>query len=268
MQRQRSFKLAECAVGLLVAVLFLSPCPASAENTENDRRIRLTLGPQLVPSFPGSAKVSLSPYVGVSMANGDEPFSFSAPDDGASIALYKHDGLSVGPIASLTGKRRSRDAGGLSRVSTTVNLGGFVRYEFERNFRVSAVVQQGINGHRALSAMLGADYFARDGDRWLWSIGPRLTLATNRYARVYFGVTPNEASATGIPAYFPRGAFTAAGIAAGARRQLNSRFGLAAYAKYDRLLGDAAHSPVVSRFGSRNQWSGGIALSYTFAMKR
>ena len=158
--------------------------------------------------------------------------------------------------------------GGLSRVPLTVELGGFVRYEFERNFRVSAVVRQGVNGHRALIGMLGADYFDRDGDRWLWSIGPRLTLATNRYARVYFGVTPSEAALTGIPAYSPRNAYTAAGITGGVRRQLNSRFGLAAYAKYDRLLGDTANSPVVRRFGSRNQWSGGVALSYTFAVKR
>ena len=40
------------------------------------------------------------------------------------------------------------------------------------------------------------------------------------------------------------------------------------YAKYDRLLNDAADSPVVRRFGSRDQLSGGAALTYTFFVGR
>ncbi len=40
------------------------------------------------------------------------------------------------------------------------------------------------------------------------------------------------------------------------------------FARYERLLGDAARSPIVRELGSRNQLSGGIGLSYTFTVRR
>ena len=50
--------------------------------------------------------------------------------------------------------------------------------------------------------------------------------------------------------------------------QLGSRWGLFSYARYERLIGDAAKSPIVRRFGSRDQLSAGLGLSYTFTVKR
>jgi outer membrane protein len=40
------------------------------------------------------------------------------------------------------------------------------------------------------------------------------------------------------------------------------------YGRYERLVGDAADSPIVREFGSRNQLSGGLGLTYTFTMAR
>ena len=47
-------------------------------------------------------------------------------------------------------------------------------------------------------------------------------------------------------------------------QQLSERWGIYTYAEYDRLVDDAANSPVVTTYGSRDQYSGGIALTYTF----
>jgi outer membrane protein len=49
---------------------------------------------------------------------------------------------------------------------------------------------------------------------------------------------------------------------------LNNRWGLFGFARYERLLGDAAKSPIVRELGSRNQLSGGIGLNYTFVIRR
>jgi outer membrane protein len=49
---------------------------------------------------------------------------------------------------------------------------------------------------------------------------------------------------------------------------LNDRWGLFGFARYERLVGDAAKSPIVREFGSRNQLSGGIGLNYTFTIPR
>jgi outer membrane protein len=40
------------------------------------------------------------------------------------------------------------------------------------------------------------------------------------------------------------------------------------FARYERLVGDAAKSPIVRDFGSRDQLSAGIGLNYTFTIKR
>jgi hypothetical protein len=60
------------------------------------------------------------------------------------------------------------------------------------------------------------------------------------------------------------GGLQAVGMTAGAIRQINARWGIYSYAKYDRLVADPGRSPVVRAFGTRDQLSGGIALSYTF----
>ena len=112
--------------------------------------------------------------------------------------------------------------------------------------------------------MAGADFIMRDGDEWLFSVGPRVTWSDDRYQDVWFGVAPEDAGPSGLPAYDPEGGIQAYGATASFLTQFTPRWGIMTYAKYDRLVGDAADSPVVREHGSRDQFSGGVALSYTF----
>ena len=93
-------------------------------------------------------------------------------------------------------------------------------------------------------------------------------LSDARYQRAYFAVTPAASLASGLPAYRPGGGIQGVAVASGMSYQLNSRWGLFGYARYERLVGDAARSPIVREFGSRNQLSGGIGLNYTFTIHR
>jgi len=99
------------------------------------------------------------------------------------------------------------------------------------------------------------------------SIGPRVYLADEEYMESYFGVTPAESARTGIAAYQPEGGVRAVGAMFGIIHQLSRSFGVYAYAGYDRLVGDAADSPIVRLFGSENQFSGGVTLYYSFRMR-
>jgi MipA family protein len=60
----------------------------------------------------------------------------------------------------------------------------------------------------------------------------------------------------------------AVAVASGLSHQLNSSWGLFGFGRYERLVGDAAKSPIVGQLGSRNQLSGGIGLNYTFTIQR
>lgn len=251
------------AVALVAAAL---PGTAVAQDDNAPRRTRVILGPQLVPRYPGADATSLRPYIDVSRARGDADFRFEAPDESTSVSIYSRDGISFGPSLNFEGKRRRRDAGGLDPVGFSVELGASGQIALGRALRATVEARKGVSGHNGFMGMVGADYVSRDGNRWLFSAGPRLTLGDARYARAYFGVTPREAVATGIAAYRP-GSMAAIGATGSAHRQLSDRWGVFGYAKYDRLIGDAADSPVVTRFGSRDQWSGGIAASYTFGRR-
>lgn len=255
------------AVAPALALVFLIPDAAAQDAPEKREplRYRVALGAQLVPSYPGARTVTIRPLFDYSAARGDDPFPFEAPDESFGFPVFNLGDFEFGPSFGFESARKPGGAGAaLDRSGTSIELGGFVQVPVAPQLRARVEVRKGLGGHGGWIANVGADFVARSGDRHLFSIGPRLTLSDGRYQRSYFGVSPGEAAATGLPAYSPGSGVQAAGVTAGYLTQLSPRWGIYSYAKYDRLIGDAAESPVVRSFGSRNQFSGGLGLSYTF----
>ena len=251
---------------LLISAAFLFPAQASAQDLSDGepRRVRVALGPQLVPSYPGSDDLVLRPLFDIARARGDAEFAFEAPDESFGFTLVRTGNLTFGPSLGLEGKRKSSEVGGtLPDVGFTVEVGAFAQYAVSENIRLRAEARQGLGGHDGFISVLSADYVLRDGDRQLLSVGPRLKLTDSNYQDSYFGIRPEDAS-PGLPAYDADGGVQSAGVAAGYIRQFTPRWGIYSYVKYDRLLADPADSPVVRQFGSRDQIAGGAALTYTF----
>lgn len=235
------------------------------EEKKERRRTRIGLGAQLVPSYPGADGHSIRPLVDVARTRGSKPYDFEAPDESFGFPLLRAGGLEIGPALNYEGSRTAKDVGApLDKVGDTIEVGGFVQAQLSSSFRLRGEARKGIGGHEGWTGHVGADFVARDGDDWLFSIGPRATLSDGRYHRAWFGVTPAEAVRTGLAAYRPGGGLQAVGATASFLTQLGGRWGLYSYAKYDRLVGDAADSPLVRTYGSRHQLSGGLALTYEF----
>ena len=256
---------ARMALLTLPLLCVATPLAAQAQDggDADTTRYRVGLGPQVQPSYPGADRYSLRPFADLSRAKGDEFFPFEAPDQSFGLRLLRGDRFAIGPVIGFEGKRKRSDTDGiLDRVGNTVELGGFVQYQLADPIRARAELRQGVGGHKGLISDLSLDYVARQGDDWVFSIGPRTSITSGKYQRAYFEV-PFE---TGGPlrSYRPDGGFQSVGVAAGYLKSFGPHWGVYAYAKYDRLIGDPADSPVTRRFGSRNQPSGGIALTYTF----
>jgi MipA family protein len=180
----------------------------------------------------------------------------------------KAGGFSFGPAINFEGARTAEDVGAdLPKVKFSLEPGGFVAFDLSDNLRLRAELRKGVTGHKGWIGTAGADYVLRDGDAWLFSIGPRVTWANGRYQDAWFGVAPADAIASGLPPYDPDGGIHAYGATASFLTQLTPRWGIQTYLKYDRLVGDAAASPIVRQLGSRDQFSGGVALSYTFGRR-
>ncbi len=248
-----------------VAAAFATPAIAQDNPSDGEKRTRVALGPQVTPSWPGSNEVSFGPLIDFATAYGDTPYEFEAPDESFGLAIVTSENLAVGPVLSFERKRESADVGGvLPEVDFSLEIGGFVNYTLSENFRLRAEARQGLSGHNGFVAVVGADYITRDANEFLFSFGPRVTISDNSYQDAYFSVRPADALASGLPAYDASGGVQAVGVAAGYIQQLSKRWGIYSYARYDRLVNDAADSPVVLTYGSRDQFSGGLAITYTF----
>ena len=253
---------------LTASALVLLATPAIAQDSD-DLRVRVGLGAQVQPKYIGADKREVGPLWNLDLARGDDEFRFEAPDDNFGIALIKEGKFRAGPTANIEGKRKESDVGAaVGKVPTTFEAGVFAQYDVTDNMRVRGEVRNGLGGHDGLVGSIGVDQVWREGDRYVFSIGPRVLFSNSKYQRAYFGVTPAVALATGLPTYDPGGGIHAVAAASGLSYQFSPRFGMFGFARYERLVGDAAKSPIVREFGSRNQVSAGAGLSYTFTVKR
>ena len=255
----------------LIAAAAILPAwsAAAAQDNSRDIRVRIGAGAQLLPEFIGADGTNVAPLVHVNIARGSNEFSFGAPDDSPSIALISKDGFSFGPAGNIQGRREQSDVGApVGSVSRTFEAGAFAQYLAGDSFRLRTELRKGINGHEGLVGYVGADKIWRDGDKYVFSIGPRVLFSDARYQRTYFGVSPDVSLATGLPVYRPSGGVHAVALASGVSYQFSNRWGMFGYGRYARLVGDAAKSPIVRELGSRNQLSGGVGLNYTFTIHR
>ena len=262
--------MAICRIALAALPLIALAMPAQAqENEAPPKRTRLIIGPQLAPSWPGADQYSLGPYVDLSRERVGTEFTFEAADESFGAPLIASGKFAFGPSLGFVGKRTAADVGAnLPKVGLTIEAGGFAQVSPTPNLRLRVEARRGLGGHDGFVGEVSADYIARDGDDWLFSIGPRVSLGDGKYQRAYFGVSPTAAATSGLSAHDIDGGIHAVGLTAGYLRQFSPSWGFAVYGRYDRLVGDAARSPIVRQFGSRDQPSVGVALSYTFGGDR
>ena len=230
-----------------------------------ETRTRLGLGPGFSPSYPGSDKLQIYPLLEFERVDTDRPFDFEAPDESFGFDLVNAGGFSFGPIVNFEDSRKAEDVGTtLPKVDFSIEPGLFVQLDVGDNFRVRSELRKGVTGHKGWIGTAGADLILRDRDAWLFSIGPRVTWSDDAYHDAYFSVAPVDSIPSGLPAFDADGGIQAYGATASTLFQFSRNWGVLMYGKYDRLTGDAADSPIVLAYGSRDQFSFGGALIYTF----
>ncbi len=176
--------------------------------------------------------------------------------------------LSVGPMVRFN---RGRDAddhadlAGLGDIDDSVGAGGFVAARLgEWRTMLSAVSQDAGNAGDGLPVSLQTAYQVR--------VGPRLTVAPGAYvtwvddvlAEGYYGVTATQAARSGLPRYDAKAGVKDAGLVLGLHYGVSRHLSLRGEVGYQRLLGDAADSPIVSPLGERDQYRALLGVVYEF----
>jgi MipA family protein len=249
------------------ALLFFAAAPASAQDDGGQGwLVTVGAGPQISPRYPGADSYGFSPMPIFGLRRPGDPLPVSSPDQSFGFGLLGRDSVvNIGPAVQFIGKRDPDDVGApVDEVDISVELGGFVSVQIAPWLRLRAEGRKAVSGHDGWRGDVSADFVLRPSERTVITFGPRARIADDRYHQAYFGVTPAVALATGLPAYSPGGGVHAIGVSGGMTHEFSSSWGMYVYAGYDRLVRDAADSPIVRAYGSRDQFSGGIGLAYTF----
>ncbi len=233
-----------------------------APERQRQFEIDLGIGAMVKPRFSSSESYLVAPFPIISVGR------FYVPGLGQVVDGRRKSGIFFFPSFGFVGERSSDDAKDLAGTKDVdwaleLGLGGGYRTE---HFRVFGELRQGINGHTGQVGQLGLDGIIYPTDRFEFSIGPRASFASGEYMDTYFGVTSSEATASGgkLSAYNASAGFKSVGISARGSYDWNDTTRLHLQAGYDRLIGDAADSPITDQ-GSKDQFRIGMGVSYKFS---
>jgi outer membrane protein len=248
----------------LGAATLTPPAPASTEGWI----ITLKANASLSTEWTGSKSYDLQGYPSFSFRRAGQPATWSAPDDGFGLPVYETRFFSVGPVARYdSGRYRSDDQKlfGIRDVPWTVEPGVYVEFwPIPDVLRAHIELRHGFVSNGGFLADAAIDYLVHAGQT-TFAIGPRLGVSDEDTMRREFGVKPIDALQNGIVTpYSPNGGFRSAGLATSVTYDMSESWSTTIYGGYDRLIGDAAKSPLVRKLGSPDQFRAGLSVSYSF----
>lgn len=235
--------------------------------------VTLGVSAAVAPRYDGASLYGPYALPSFSIRRSDEAAGFSAPDDGFDYTLLSGERWAIGPVLNLRGGRylaSDRRLYGLRDVPWTVEAGVFAEvWPIQNRLRTRLEIRHGFRGRAdGFVGDLSVDWVEKFG-RFTLSGGPRMSFADADYMDANFGVLPTEAAANmRVRAFDPGPGVKSLGLAAALSYAWSDTWTTTAYARYDRLVRDAAASPIVRRFGSRDQFTIGTELTFSFAVGR
>jgi outer membrane protein len=222
------------------------------------------------PEFEGADHSSFSAVPIFSIRRAGSVDQFRSPRDNISIALIDFGNLRAGPAGKFVSSRKAgsySELNGLGDVKAAFELGGFIEYFPVDWFRVRNETRGAFGGHQGIVSDFSADFIVPVTRTLTVSAGPRFTWESTGATSPYFSIDAAQAMASGLSIFDARGGAHSAGFGAQGKYRINPQWEVHSYVEYDRLLGDAAKSPLVTVRGSANQTTVGIGASYSFDFK-
>ncbi len=269
MPRWLTGKVAVLAALLAVSALAAGAAaePASAPASASDWTVTVGVEGRVLPTYEGSGTFMLAPFPMFDIRRAGTPPNFRSPRDGFSFGILDSGRLRAGPTVKVRFAREESsdpDLRGLGDIGWTLEAGAFAEYWPADWLRGRVELRQGIGGHHGLVSDVTADLVMPVTKQLTFSGGPRMTLATAAATSRYFSITPTQSAASGLPVYDAGGGLRSFGAGVQARYQWSPQWATHLFVEYERLTGDAANSPLVTRHGARDQVQVGIGVTYSF----
>ena len=238
----------------------------------SDGRFGASIGAMAIvmPKYEGASdyRVLGVPYIAPSFGSGESWVDVQGADD-VRLRLFRHGGFEAGPLAGWRFGREEEDGpllAGLGDVDGGLVVGGYMAYRL-------GILKPFVSYHHQVTGN-DTSGVLRLGSEAIFNVAPGVEVigsagasyADENYMQAYFAVTPDQAltSAAGLPVYDADAGFKDVFVGGTAKIALSELWTLRLSARYARLIGDAADSPLVE---SENQWTAGIGVSYQLDLR-
>lgn len=158
----------------------------------------------------------------------------------------------------------------MRQIDSAVEAGVFVAATWKigadprERFGIRADIQAGENGYEGT---LTANYFLPVAKTVVLNFGGGMGFTNDKWARTYYGVEGSDVAlfpSLGGREYKPDGGVNDYRVNVSALMHLSPNWHLGVGARYQRLQGDAADSPIVEERGSQDQLIYGAAIGYVW----
>jgi len=159
----------------------------------------------------------------------------------------------------------------LSEIDDAFEAGGFVKVPFnnvltERDELALnlSVLTDVSNAHDGTIVTFGPSYSYAMTPRFRLTTSASASYADDNYMETYYNITAADSGASGLNQFEAEGGIKDVSLTFVGNYAINQRWGVLGLVSYERLVGDAADSPIVDDEGTENQFRFGLAASYRF----
>ncbi len=280
-----TFRLALAALACGVAAPAIAQsAPAPQDTVFDDNWLSVGVGAVYGPTYRGSDDYTVFPLPVVQGKLGG--ISISPRRAGLAFDLVDNDNVNnnvdfiLGPVASVRLDRSTKIGDPvvqrLGKLKRAVELGGTVGVGFGAvlnpydKLTATVDVQKDVaSAHRGLTVTPTLSYFTPFSKGIAAVLAISAQHGDDKFNDYYYSVTPAGSLASGLPTYTARSGWVSADANLFVGVDLdgdltNGGLSLFALGGYGRILGDAKNSPLVRIRGSRDQWTFGAGLGFTF----
>ena len=249
-----------------------APVEAEVPNAKPGLQISLGLGAAYLPDYEGSNDYKATPLWSLRLGNLYDPETYvSLVGTTFRSNLIPSEHWRLGVTARYVKDYDNVEDDEVKNVTSTekaLMLGGTVGYDFITGLKQDAALEL----DALADALHGNGYTLTPRFRFRTPVSDRLlfettasgTYASGDYMENFFGVTSGDAKRSGLHPYDANSGFKDVAFTASLTYGLGEHWSLTGLGSFERLLGDAADSPIVNHRGSEDQGIGALLLSYRF----
>lgn len=277
---RNEFRIATLTLGLALAA---TPAFAQSDNKgANSDTVTIGVGAAIVPRYEGSDDSRIIPAGAI--RGSVSGISFTTIGTALYIDVIPRreptgGKFVLGPVVHVgfdrTSRKTIRDPQivALGKIDTSIELGGQIGYsqngvitsDYDNLSITVAGVHDVAGAHDSYRITPAISYGTPLSTKIYVGVSASADYVGDKFARTYFGVTPAQSLASGLPVFTPDSGFKDIAFSALGALSLSGdlRHGLSLFAlgNYERLLGDFKRSPIVR---DANQWIGAVGVAYTF----